>query len=153
MTSAISPLVRICHSYPGCSFTWNLRVVYFSVKSVLNKTYQKNSCWYQIHYNFKQWGEMNKKDCVALTPDIFIGIYICYCLPGGPYWEKLFPKSCVRTEAIGLSLFILVKLLSALLVTNSLLSAGGQDGKIPPAHEPIRLQDSFFLPACAPKKK
>ena len=35
MTSAISPLVRIWkifHSYPGCSFVWKIRVVYFSVK-------------------------------------------------------------------------------------------------------------------------
>ena len=35
MTSAISSLVRIwkiSHSYPGCSFVWKIRVVYFSVK-------------------------------------------------------------------------------------------------------------------------
>ena len=35
MTSAIFSLVRIwkiCHSYPGCSFIWNLRVAYFTVK-------------------------------------------------------------------------------------------------------------------------
>mgnify|MGYP001794352601 CR=1 FL=1 len=35
MMSAISSLVRIwkiCHSYPGCSFIWNLRVAYFTVK-------------------------------------------------------------------------------------------------------------------------
>ena len=35
MTSAISSLVRIwkiCHSYPGCSFIWNLRVAHFTVK-------------------------------------------------------------------------------------------------------------------------
>ena len=44
-----------------------------------------------------------------------------------------------------------------LLVTNSLLSAGGQDGKIPPAHETPRNQSDywilFILPARAPKKK
>ena len=35
MTSAISLLVRIykiCHSYLGCSFVWNLRAAYFTVK-------------------------------------------------------------------------------------------------------------------------
>ena len=35
MTSAISSLVRIwkiSHSYPGCSYIWKIRVVYFSVK-------------------------------------------------------------------------------------------------------------------------
>ena len=35
MTSAISSLVRIwkiSHSYPGCSFIWKIRAVYFSVK-------------------------------------------------------------------------------------------------------------------------
>ena len=35
MTSAISSLVRIwkiSHSYPGCSFVWKIRVVYFSGK-------------------------------------------------------------------------------------------------------------------------
>ena len=51
----------------------------------------------------------------------------------------------------------LLKLLSVLLVTNSLLSAGGQDGKIPPAHETLRNQSDyrvlFNLPARAPKKE
>ena len=35
MTSAISLLLsiwKISHSYPGCSFVWKIRVVYFSVK-------------------------------------------------------------------------------------------------------------------------
>ena len=35
MTSAISSLARIwkiCDSYPGCSFVWKIRAVYFSVK-------------------------------------------------------------------------------------------------------------------------
>ena len=35
MTPAISSLVRIwkiSHLYPGCSFVWKIRVVYFSVK-------------------------------------------------------------------------------------------------------------------------
>ena len=35
MTSPISLLERIwkiSHSYPGCSFTWKIRVVYFLVK-------------------------------------------------------------------------------------------------------------------------
>ena len=35
MTSMIPSLVRIwkiCHLYPGCSFRWNLRVAYFTVK-------------------------------------------------------------------------------------------------------------------------
>ena len=43
--------------------------------------------------------------------------------------------------------------MSALFVTNSLLSAGGQDGKIPPAHEPIRLHDSFYLARSRAQKK
>ena len=38
----------------------------------------------------------------------------------------------------------LLKLLSALLVTNLLLSAGGQDGKIPPAQETNQIT-GFFL--------
>ena len=49
----------------------------------------------------------------------------------------------------------LLKFLSALLVTNLLLSAGGQDGKlIPPAHETNQITGFFFiLPARGPKKK
>ena len=38
-----------------------------------------------------------------------------------------------------------MKLLSALLVTNSLLSVGGQDGKIPPAHEIPRNQSDYRI--------
>ena len=34
--------------------------------------------------------------------------------------------------------------MSALFVTNSLLSAGGQDGKIPPAHKTNQIT-GFFL--------
>ena len=49
----------------------------------------------------------------------------------------------------------LLKLLSALLVMNSLLSAGGQDGKILPAHEILRNQSGYriFLscPLTCPK--
>ena len=51
----------------------------------------------------------------------------------------------------------LLKIMSALFVTNSLLSAGRQDGKIPPAHETPRNQSDyrilFILPARVPKKK
>ena len=50
----------------------------------------------------------------------------------------------------------LLKLLSALLVTNLLLSAGGQDSKIPPTQETPRNQSDnmilFILPARVPKK-
>ena len=64
----------------------------------------------------------------------------------------------IRTSGPAKNIFtffylFLLKLLSVLLVTNSLLSAGGQDGKIPPAHEPIRFQDSFYLARSRAKKK
>ena len=44
MTSAISSLVKIwkiSHSYPGSSFVWKIRIVYFSVKHsyLCNKIY------------------------------------------------------------------------------------------------------------------
>ena len=49
MTSAISSLVRIwkiSHSYPGCSFVWKIRVVYFSVKH----SYLYNKCHFSISF-------------------------------------------------------------------------------------------------------
>ena len=54
MTSVISSLVRIwkiSHSYPGCSFVWKIRVVYFSVKHsyLCNKyNYLRVACYKQI---------------------------------------------------------------------------------------------------------
>ena len=52
-----------------------------------------------------------------------------------------------------LNLFLL-KLLLALLVTNLLLSAGGQDGKILPAQKTNQITDSFYLArSCTQKKK
>ena len=63
----------------------------------------------------------------------------------------------IRTSRLANNIFFiylfLLKLLLAFLVTNSLLSAGRKDGKILPAHEPIRLQDSFYLAhSCSLKK-
>ena len=94
-------------------------------------------------------------------------IYVIWW-PGGPYWDKLCSRSCVhrlRTQFFSIQtsrpsnnfFFIylfLLKLLSALLVANSLLSAGGQDGKIPPAHETNQITGLFLsCPLARPPKK
>ena len=81
----------------------------------------------------------------------------------GPYARPRAQFFSIRTSRLANKIFIIFfylflrKLLSALLVTTSLLSAGGQDGNIPPAHETSRNQSNyrilFILPACAPPKK
>ena len=66
----------------------------------------------------------------------------------------------IRTFRLANNIFVIfsLKLLSAVLVTNSLLSAGWQNGKIPPSHETFRNQSDYRIvfyqvPARASKKK
>ena len=83
MTSAISSLVRIwkiCHSYPGCSFIWNLRVAHFTVKHsyLCNIEYYYTVAQKYKLYKFSN-GEINNLRALFLTQENKIHIFKPTC--------------------------------------------------------------------------
>ena len=54
MTSTISSLVKMCkisYSYPGCTFVWQIRVVYFLVKYSYLCNKKQDIEWHSAHYH------------------------------------------------------------------------------------------------------
>ena len=55
--------MKISHSYPGCSFVWKIRVVYFSVEH----SYLCNKCIYYIYLENMRWNQVPLLCGIILT--------------------------------------------------------------------------------------